>query len=129
MRTIRTLTMSLMLIGCLAMQAGCLAVAAAGAAAGTVLYVRGELKGNVVATPQEAVAATEKAFADLGLAQASATASGLDGKVTGKTAEGTNVTVTIRREAENLTQIRIRVGVFGNEAYSRSILDKINANL
>lgn len=108
---------------------GCLAVVAAGAAAGGVAYAKGDLEADVAATPPQAVEATRNALTQMGLAQIYAAATSLDGKVTARTANDRSVTVKVTGQGKQTSRLSIRVGVFGDEPLSREIYDKIKANL
>jgi len=46
-----------------------------------------------------------------------------------RNAKDEKITIIVEKEGEGVTALRIRVGVFGNEALSRSILDTIKGNL
>ena len=111
---------------------GCflVAVGAAGVAgAGSVAYVRGELDAHL-GSPLDAVAnATDNAIAQLQLAKISETRDAFSAKILARSAEDEKIDVTIVKEADNLTKVSIRIGVFGKEEKSRAILDKIKASL
>jgi hypothetical protein len=109
--------------------AGCLAVAIGGAAAGTIAYINGELVDTVEAPPEKVVAATEKAFASLHLTLISKNASGLEGKVVGRTSGDKSVKVNIKAQGEKSSRIAIRIDVFGDESQSRVLLQTIEKNL
>lgn len=114
--------------------AGCaaLAVGAAGAAAGvgTYAYVSGRLETIIEAPIDRAWDATRSAVEDdLGFAVERAEHDALKGELRAKQADGTNVRVNLERKGDNLTEVRIRVGTFGDEAQSRLIMDKIEDNL
>lgn len=112
------------------LQSGCLAVAAAGAAGGTVAYLRGDLRATVDATlPQTkeaVVAALEK---DLGLIISTRDIKGNSAKYISRNNYDKELTIYVERVDEDDTLISIRVGVFGNEARSREVLDAIRARL
>ena len=50
-------------------------------------------------------------------------------KVVGKVADGRTVTIRIKPGAENVTDLRIKSGTFGNEERSRVIYKQIQQNL
>ena len=50
-------------------------------------------------------------------------------KYTKSTAQDNKVVIVITWKDTNLTRVQIRVGVFGDEALSRSILERIKHNL
>jgi hypothetical protein len=111
---------------------GCVvaAVGVAGAAgAGSVAYVRGELDAHL-GSPYDAVAAAAaKAVAQLGFYKVSETRDAFTEKIVARDAEDKKVEITAGREADNLTKLTIRIGMFGDEEKSHAILDKVNANL
>jgi len=50
-------------------------------------------------------------------------------KVVGKVADGRTVTIRLEPGADNVTELRIKSGTFGNEERSRVIYEKIQQNL
>jgi ABC-type Fe3+-hydroxamate transport system substrate-binding protein len=110
-----------LLSGCVLLVAG----AAAGAAGAGAMYAKGDLETTLQARPPRIVAASEKAFEEMNIARLSSASTELDGKVVGRTASDKKVTVTVKTEGEKLSKLSIRVGVFGDEALSRQILEKI----
>jgi hypothetical protein len=117
-----------------ALSSGCFLVAvgaAAGAGAGAVAYVKGELTATLDATFERTVHASDGALEQLHIALISQSGDSLSTVLTARTSEDTKLTITVNRlEANtNLAQVRIRVGVFGNEQLSRTILDQIKKNL
>ena len=50
-------------------------------------------------------------------------------KVVGKVADGRTVTIRLEPGADNVTDLRIKSGTFGNEERSRVIYEKIQQNL
>lgn len=111
---------TMVLTGCAALFVG----AAGGAVAGA-LYVQGELKADVEATPQDIITATEKAFRDLIWKKETTAASAADGLATARTATGKEVKVTVIRETDDVSAVGIRIGTFGDENLSRLLYDRI----
>jgi hypothetical protein len=130
---------SLNLLRCLALLAGlssavlgltgCLAVAAGAGAAGAVAYVRGELETTLTSDYGRVVEATRGALKDLEFAKVSENKDALKAVMVSRTAMDKKVEITLANTGKNLTNIKIRVGVFGDEQMSMSILDKIKARL
>ncbi len=117
----------LMIAACLSLT-GCGALlfgAAAGGAAAGALYISGELNADVDATPEEVIAATEKAFRDLIWSKETANASRTDGLATARTATGRSVKVTVVTKTPQVSTLSIRVGTFGDENLSRMLYDRI----
>ena len=127
----RKLDIFLMMAACLLLT-GCGALligAAAGGAAAGALYVKGELKADVDGTPEEVIAATEKAFRDLIRSKEKANASRTDGLATARTATGRTVKVTVVTNTPQVSTLGIRIGTFGDENLSRMLYDRILAFL
>ncbi len=120
-------------LGCgLALTTGCILVAAgAGAAAGvgTFAYVRGELKSTLDASLDRTWRATQTAMKDLKFAVTKEQKDALQADLTGRTAADKKVLVKLVKLTNNATEVRIRVGTFGDESLSKLILEKIKANL
>jgi hypothetical protein len=108
---------------------GCAAVAVGAGAAGAVAWYKGELKASLTQSVPAVNRATEEAIDELKLFKISAKADELTGSFTLRNAKDEKITIIVEKEGEGVTALRIRVGVFGNEALSRSILDTIKGNL
>ncbi len=106
---------------------GCV-VAAIGAGAGTVAYVRGDLEVTESAKLDAVYRATEKAVTKLELNVTSKTKDALSAKVVARDAQDKKITIRLKATAEGSTTISIRIGFFGDEAKSRIIYDKIKKN-
>lgn len=113
----------------IAFTSGCLAVAAGAAGAGTVAYIRGELDTSLSYNLDAVDRATNRAAEQLRFAKINEGADALARVIVLRTAEDKKIEVKLTRTTDTLTQVRIRVGVFGNEAVSRALLEKIQANL
>ena len=50
-------------------------------------------------------------------------------KIVGRVADGKTVTIRLEPGADNVTELRIKAGMFGNEERSRVIYEKIQQNL
>lgn len=113
----------------LLMTSGCIVVAAGAAGAGTVAYIRGELNASV-GHPLDAVdRAANRAAEQLRFAKINESADAFVRVITLRTAEDKKIEVKLTRTSDSLTQVRIRVGVFGDEPLSRALLEKIQSNL
>ncbi len=120
----------LRLLVCLALLAptGCAAVLLAGGAAagaGTVAYVRGDLESTEELTLDQAWSASRAALADLDLTVTATEKDGTSASVTARGADERRILVTLQRRSDRLTHLRIRVGIFGDEALSHIVLEKI----
>lgn len=125
--TWRILT-AILLGACAFTLSGCI-LAAAGAGAGAVAYVRGELEANLDHDYNAVVEAARGAVADLEFARVSENKDALKAVMVSRTAMDKKVEITISNSGKSLTNIKIRVGVFGDEQLSMSILDRIKARL
>ena len=120
---------ALMLAAALALHSGCLAVAAGAAGAGTVAYVRGELAAKLDQNFDRTVRAANRAVEDLKFAKISDKQDALVAIIVARTAEDKKIEIKISSVSAAQTKVQIRVAVFGDEALSQRILEKIRANL
>jgi hypothetical protein len=116
----------------LALGAGCAAVVVGGAVAagaGGYAYVKGEVKATESASLDKAWNATLAAMKDLQYPVTARAKDALSAEVTARNASDKKITVRLTKLFEETTEIRIRVGTFGDEPLSRVILDKIKKRL
>ena len=108
---------------------GC--ILAVGAAAGVAGYawVDGEAKATEAASLNQTWDATLAAMKDLEFTVTEKSKDALSGNVTAQTADDKTVKVKLKYISKTSTEIRIRVGTFGDENLSRTILNKINGHL
>lgn len=123
--------MSLLLaVGLIALTSGCAALVVGGAAGavGSVAYVRGELKATVESPLEKTWKATQESMRDLEFVVTLSEKDALEARVE---AEGVakTIKVVLKELGPKTTDVRIRVGVFGDEAISRRVLDTIKRNL
>ncbi len=124
----RRIFMAAWLGASLAFLSGCI-LAAAGAGAGAVAYVRGELEANVDKDYNSVLNATREAIKDLEFAKVSENKDALKAVLVARTALDKKIEITVSNPGKSLTNIKIRVGVFGDEQLSLTILEKIKARL
>jgi hypothetical protein len=129
----RTLAAGLLAVT-LALGSGCflVAVGAAGAAgAGTVAYIEGRLDATLASNYDAVVNAATSSVDQLHLVLVTQKKDALSTELTARTAEDTKVVITVSRQDSdpNITKVSIRVGTFGNEAFSRTILDQIKRDI
>lgn len=130
-RFARPVFAALVLSASLAATPGCflVAVGAAGAAgAGTVAYVRGELDASLGKQYDAVVNAADAAVGQLQLAKVRESRDFYTSVIEARTADDKKVEIRVTKEADNLTRVRIRIGLFGDEGKSRGILEKIQAD-
>lgn len=113
--------------GCVAAAVGGAAGAAAGA--GTIAYIKGELKSTEAYNVPTVWKATEMAVDELQLVVTDKYSDETAGKLEAITADNKKVRISLKRVGDNITEITIRVGTFGDEELSRFILSKIQKNL
>ena len=120
---------ALILASLVGLQSGCLIVAAGAAGAGTVAYIRGGLEASLEGRYDSVVAAANEAVADLQFARISENKDALTALIVASTADDKKIDITVTKVSANISRVEIRVGVFGDEFVSVSILDRIKANL
>lgn len=98
-------------------------------AASGVAFVNGDLQAVLEGSPEEIVSASLGALKELEVPIVSKETSAVDGKLVGRTALQRKIDITVRRETETASKVSIRVDTFGDEAFSRQILDKIRSKL
>lgn len=109
---------------------GCLAVAAAGAAAaGTYAYTNGALQGHEEANVDRLHNAARAAVEQLGFRIKEDNADADSAHIVAEEADGTDVKINIDSEGDRLSKISIRAGLLGDKPMSQMIYDKIKANL
>ncbi len=128
-RSVRRLLVALLLGISAAGLTGCVAVVAAGAAGTGVAWYRGRLEANLDQNIETVFAASQKALTRLEFANISNKKSTVDAQLVSRTALDKKVEITLQKVTDRSTKVMIRVGVFGDETLSMSILDKIKAEL
>jgi hypothetical protein len=109
---------------------GCAAVVVGGAAGvGTYAYIRGELKVTENAVLDRAWSASQTAMKDLEFSVTTQQKDALQGRIIARTAMDKKVEINLKKISDNLTEIRIRIGTFGDEELSRVIIQKIEKRL
>lgn len=110
--------------------AGCAALLVGGAAgAGSVVYVKGELKEDMAASVSRVHHASIAALKELGLPIIEDTHDELSAKIQSRFADGSEVWIGIESFTAESSKVTIRVGVMGDEQKSRQILDGVHKHL
>jgi hypothetical protein len=124
---ITVLMASLLLLtnGCFLFVVG----AAAGAGVAGYAYVDGEEKATVSASMNQTWNASLAAMKDLEFPVTDQAKDALEANLTARNASNTNISIKLKNLSNTSTEIRVRVGTFGDEALSRTILNKINSHL
>lgn len=118
-----------LLVGFAATSTGCLALAAGAAGAGTVAYVEGASTGVVKALPPKVLAAARKSFDDMDIYITSTQHSKTSIQLVGKTSDNTDVTVQANKAGQGVSQLSVRVGIFGDRELSDTIFAHIQDHL
>lgn len=127
---LRRLVLALALLAVLpAGPTGCVAVVAAGAAGAGVAYVRGTLEANLEHDLEDVFKASQRALADLEFAKINDRKSGVDAQLVARTALDKKVEIKLEKVTPRTTKVTVRVGVFGDETLSTTILEKIRSRL
>ena len=95
------------------------------AGAGTVAYVGGDLKSTEEVSLNRAWNATQKAMKDLEFTITSKEKDAFNGQLIAKGVANKIIKIKLNRQSNMLTEIRIRVGTFGDESLSLKILERI----
>ena len=119
----------LALIPLLGLSSGCVLVAVGAAAAGSVAYVRGELSTTLDHKLETSAQAAERALEQLKFVKVSQKQDALVALLIARTVEDKKIEIRLSATTEASTKVQIRVGVFGDEALSLKILERIKANL
>lgn len=108
---------------------GCAAIVVGGATGAGVAYSMGALKTVENTTVEKSYIAAQSALKQLEFQETLVSKDAIEASVEGETSAGKSVTIRIKRITDQATEIRIRVGTFGDESLSRLILEKIRAKL
>jgi len=112
------------------LSTGCAAaILAGGAAAGAVSYINGELRTSSDRPIHAVWNATTLTMQEMELTIEEQEKDALTGRIHAVGANGKNIYINFKSITENVTQIRIRINVFGDESLSRQIYRRIEKNL
>ena len=131
MRCTRTVVLTA-LIAAVMGNAGCallLIGTGAAAGAGTMAYLQGEMKATREVTMEKATQAVEAALKDLQFPITDRSKEGGRDKIVSRASGDKKIEITLKAITGAITEIRIRVGVFGDESISRVVLQKIDKHL
>jgi hypothetical protein len=121
LRTLLIATALLMSTGCTLLLIG----GGVAAGAGTIAYIKGELKSTEEVSLGRAWEASQAAMKDLEFSITSKEKDALSAKLIARGAGDRKITVTLKKVSDSVTEIRIRVDTFGDESLSRMILEKM----
>ena len=109
------------------MTSGCVPTVAGDGAGFSIAYVAGELQAQEELSIDEAWPATVRALEALELTVKEQDKDALSGKAIAYGADDKKITVRLRRDAAGVTSFKIRVGLWGDQEFSMTILEKIEA--
>jgi hypothetical protein len=114
-------------------SAGCALFLAAGAGAGIggAVYMGGELKQAYAAPMEKAWNASLAAADEMKMRVTEKAIDNLDQnrEIKGKTDEGRDFQISLEATSKEVTTAKVRIGIFGDEAYSKRIQEAIAKNL
>jgi hypothetical protein len=121
----------LLVCGFLFLQIGCVAAVIGGAAvgAGTVIYVKGQLEESMNASTTTVYKATLAAFQELNMPITGDAHDGMSVELKSYFADGKTVWIAITSITPVSSKVTIRVGTFGDEYRSQSVLTTIHKHL
>ena len=119
--------MSIMLIPVLFY--GCAAIVAGGAAAGGAIWYRGELRENLPGSVEQVYKAADQTMKNFKFSIKDSNSDKLRGEINGELADGTDLKISIRSQGDQVSEIRIRVGIMGDEKISRQIIEDIRKSM
>lgn len=108
---------------------GCVAVVAAGGAAGGVAYVGGQLKTQLAEEVEDVNEAVLDAMDDFDFSRIEAATDNLGGKFVYRSAKDRKITITTSATSDETTELGIRIGILGDKDQSRMLLDAIRDEL
>jgi hypothetical protein len=121
---------SLGLLAVVLTASGCIAVlVGAAAGAGGYAWVNGVLVKQFDQPVEDLYKATQTGIEELGLVTTEKQGDRLTAFVRAQFSDGNKVKVTINALTELRCEVRVRVGVFGNQTRSEMVLSKIEKNL
>jgi hypothetical protein len=126
---------ALVLVGCMLMAlSGCTRYVVAGAALGgaaygTYKYNKGNLKGNYSAPVAEVWEATQAALTEIGVQPKEKSHDAFGGEIKAELYDGKSLKVKLVRIADNLTEVGVKVGTFGDQARSELVHSEIAKQL
>lgn len=127
-RVLTTIVITLaasMLSGCALFLVG----AGVAAGAGTLAYMNGELKAAEEVSMESGWRGAMRAMDDLEFKIAKSQKDALAGIIIATRADGTRITIKVKKQSEQITEFRVRVGTLGDESLSRLIYERIKKRL
>lgn len=128
MKSLHQTLLSLCISALLFLNQGCAVVLIGGAAAGlggTVAFVRGELKSTHAIPFDLAWSATLATTEELGFLVIKEQKNSFSAGLILRDSKNRRILINLKKESESFTEIGIRVGTFGDQPTSQTILQKI----
>jgi len=100
-----------------------------GAGVGTYSYIKGELRVTYAQYYSKVVSATEQAVKDLGFTIKKESKDKLRCRIKAEMADGTGVKLAVDKVSKQITQLRIKVGWWGNKNLSIQIMRAIEKRM
>ncbi len=118
-----------LLFGLSPVLSGCVAVAAGGAAASGVAYLKGDLEAHLEARHHVIFRAIEESVESFGFFTLESVLDGASGRIVVRNTDDQKITYRVKPLTEGVSTLNIRVGTFGDEALSRDLLSDVRARL
>ncbi len=122
----KKLSLGILLGVILLFNSGCVALLiGGGAGAGTVAYLKGELKSVVEASLEKTYQASQDALGDLEFPVTGRQKDAFSAELTARGGNDKKIEIDLKKLSDKMTEIKIRVGIFGDESLSQLILERI----
>ncbi|WP_432799686.1 DUF3568 family protein [Poriferisphaera sp. WC338] len=128
----RRYAMVVVLVGVTLCSSGCIALALAGiagAASMGMAYAMGEYEGHVAANPPQVTDAAGDVLRHMDAKIEDEVSSWKYGRIDGELPGGEEIRIRVEKESDDMSNLSIRVGVFGNEPQSTAIYNQIKVRL
>jgi len=101
--------------------------AGAGFGAGAYRYIEGSVEALYPLSYNSAWDASNTAMANLSISVSNSLNEGVQGMIEGVRKDGTNVTIRLKDKGQNVTDISVRIGFWGNRKDAERIHEEIKA--
>jgi hypothetical protein len=128
-RLLILLLLALNFLICVGCPAVVLVGGGAAAGGGAVAYIKGELKSTAQVSLDRAWKATQMAMDDLEFTVTGKEKDVFDAELTASGAGDKKIKVALKKISDTRTEIKIRVGAFGDKSLSQRILETIKKRL
>jgi len=119
-----------MILAAVSVASGCVMLALGAAAGGTgALYVKGKATKSYSASLDRTYDAVVAALEGADVVITKRQLGGTVGKIHGTAADGESVKVDLKSVGDNVTEVRLRVGLLGNRERAENLIARIDARL